>query len=100
MISPEELKQMNEAANKAIDNLVREYNLAIENLTKEQVSEVVRQLFASGDIVRLVSCSGQYRQSVVYLPYSEQQRLQAHINRLEAVLKQNGWSLEKESDAT
>lgn len=77
---------------KAIDDLVREQNLAIENLTKEQVSEVLRQMFACGDIIRHVVCDGPYRQSVIYVPYARAQELESRIKYLEETLRGLGWS--------
>jgi hypothetical protein len=76
---------------KAIDDLVRQQNFAIEKLTREQVSEVIHQMIASGDIQKNVVCAGPYRQSVIYLPYESDQRQRFRIEYLEGELKKLGW---------
>lgn len=62
-------------------DLVRKYQLAVETLTEEQLVEAIRQAILSGDFVRHV-VSGSSAQSVVYLPWSEVERLRAQYDEL------------------
>ena len=77
--------ELQQKIDEAISELVREQNLHIENLTREQVTEVVAQLFKSGDIIRLIQCNTN-AQSVTYLPYRREQELLGEIERLKAML--------------
>lgn len=63
-----------------LTRLVRESNLAVEILTEEQLVEAIRQAIAAGDFQRNVTSDG--RQSVVYLPWREVERLQTKYNEL------------------
>lgn len=78
---------LGEAMQKAIDEMVRQENLHIENLTREQVAEVLRQIFACGDITRLVYVTGTRKQEVVYEPFKREQELMNRIVELEDELR-------------
>ena len=80
---PELQKQMD----KIVDEMVRRHNLAIENLTRDQVTSVVKQLFASGDIVILVSHNSN-AQTASYLPYRRVQELENEIERLQKIIEE------------
>jgi protein-tyrosine-phosphatase len=74
---PELQKQMDAT----ITEMVRRQNLAIENLTRKQVEQVISQLFKSGDIIVQVAHDSNAQQ-VSYLPYRRVQELEAEIERL------------------
>lgn len=73
----------------AIEDLVKQKNLACEELTAEQLALVIRQALACGDIIRLVRVTDS-AQNVIYLPYAEAESLRNRIRDLEEALKQNG----------
>jgi hypothetical protein len=84
-----QLAEQHVAARKAIDDLIREQNLACEELTKWQLTEVIKQALASGDIIRQVRLNDN-GQSVIYVPFAEHERLQGRIRFLEELLKKHG----------
>mgnify|MGYP001591209675 FL=1 len=60
--------------------LVRKHQLAVETLTEQQLAEAIRQAIASGDFMRNVVVDG--RQSVIYIPWREVERLRLLYNEL------------------
>ena len=55
---------------------VREHNLAVEDLTEQQLAEALRQAITAGDFQRCVmNEGGTHKQAVTYLPYREVSRL-------------------------
>lgn len=78
----------------AVDRLVREHNLAVENLTERQLVDLLKQMIAAGDIVRYVvqepGC--EQKQCMVYQPFREVERLKARNADLERALR---WALPK-----
>lgn len=82
---------MNEAL---IEQFIHEHQLAVEQFTKKQLADLLRQLFASGDIVKYVVSDGSNRQALVYLPFNTDERhrteiaeLKKHIAGLEKALE-------------
>lgn len=73
----------------AIEALVRKHQLASDALTETQVVDLIRQLFASGDIFTQV-CVTNGGQSVVYIPYREVESLRSTIQRLKVQLAEHG----------
>ncbi len=71
---------------KHLDDLIRTHNIAIENLTKDQLAEALRQAIACGDFTRLV-VAGSNAQSVMYLPYAREQELESKIAALEHAIE-------------
>ncbi len=67
--------------NKILDNFISKYNLAVDNLTQNQLAEAIRQMISSGDFNRYV-VSGSDKQSIVYLPWSGIDELRAKYNEL------------------
>ena len=59
---------------KEIVELIRKHNLAAENLTEQQLAEVIRQAIACGDFVRYVQ-QNTNAQQVVYLPFAREAQL-------------------------
>ena len=66
----------------AVRELVKEYGIACEKLTKNQLASAICQALKCGDFVRYVTVDG-LSQKVVYQPWSECERLRARINELE-----------------
>ena len=56
--------------------IIKAHNLAVEQLTIEQFVDVIRQMIASGDIIRYVRNADGIgeSQSVVYIPFHEAER--------------------------
>lgn len=77
------------AHQKAVDDMVRKHNLAVESLTEKQLAEAIRQALACGDLVRCVRIADN-AQIVVYEPYTEWGRLNNRIQRLEQLLEEHG----------
>lgn len=79
-----------------VDRLVLEHNLACEQLTEKQLVEALAQALACGDFQRYVTTNGD--QTVVYLPYCEEERLRARIEELEKKLSNVGLDEECEEE--
>lgn len=63
------------AAAAAIVRIVKEHALAREVLTEKQCVELLKQLFASGDIIRNTMPTGHGEaQSVIYIPFAREQK--------------------------
>ena len=77
---------MNSEINGQIERLVKEHQLAQEQLTEKQLVEVIRQAIAAGDFIRFVN-QDKDSQAIVYLPFAEKERLEARIKDLEEGLK-------------
>lgn len=90
MISADFRKQFADASLK----LIREHNIAVEALTESQLSEAFMQAVACGDFTRLVTTDE--RQSVIYVPFANEQQHLSEINRLRELLKANGIPSEQE----
>lgn len=69
---------------RAVSDLIRQHNLATEQLTTSQLADAIRQALASGDFIRHVRTDG--AQAVVYVPYAEVEKLRAKIATLETAL--------------
>lgn len=65
---------------------IRERQIQHEQFTENQLAELIRQILASGDIIKLVTTDA--RQTVIYAPFSEVERLKARVAELEAELEQ------------
>lgn len=82
---PEDLAALQKKAADAIMELVREKNIAIENLTREQVASAFLQAIQCGDITRLV-VKGTDAQGVVYVPYAREATLRTAIRNAHDLL--------------
>lgn len=71
--------------------LVRQYALACEALTEQQLAEAIRQALQCGDFQRLVSVDG--GQQVVYIPFAREQQLE---NQIEDMRKTGPFTLPNE----
>lgn len=97
----------------AIDDLIRQHNLAIENLTSKQLGEAIRQAIVCGDFRRLIvagsgrtpihdyfpvlnpthvptSFESSHTQCIVYMPFAELGKLQRRVDYLTDLLKEHG----------
>lgn len=59
-----------------ITNLIHEHHLQLRKFTENQLVDLLRQLLQSGDIIKYV-CQSDNSQALVYLPFSEKQRVEA-----------------------
>lgn len=66
--------------NEAVEQIVRDLNFKVEKWTHQQLVDLIKQLLASGDIVKYVTDDG--RQALVYQPFAEVERLRAIIEEL------------------
>lgn len=82
------------AYQKAVEELVRKYTLAVESLTEKQLAEVIRQVIACGDLAWYVRVTDNAKM-VVYVPYAEAERLRARIREVESVKSRLVWILVK-----
>lgn len=78
------LKKMNEALKKA----VHEHNVQVENLTRAQFIEALKQACASGDFQRHVVVGPEHRQAVTYIPFRHSEEHRQRIRELEAQVAQ------------
>jgi predicted nucleic acid-binding Zn ribbon protein len=62
----------------SIYRMVEERNLAVENLTREQLANAIEQAIKAGDFRRFVAPNG--GQQVVYLPFQMVDELQRQTN--------------------
>lgn len=70
-----------------VGKLVDGHNMAVEGLTRFQFCDVLKQMIASGDFMRVVRAGPPEDQAVVYLPYRRVQELEARIRELEAEIE-------------
>lgn len=75
----------------AVDKLVKDYALACEKLTQQQLAELICQIIKSGDIFRLVVNDPslgymEVKQSMVYQPFRDVERLRNEIKTLKDAL--------------
>ena len=76
------------SADTAIRNMIRNHQVAIEELTEQQAAEAFKQACSCGDFQRLVR-RGDSAQSVIYIPFAREEELQSRIQRLEKALTEN-----------
>lgn len=69
--------------------LLRKHQIATEELTETQLAEALRQALASGDFMRYVRFSDS-AQVVVYIPFTQVERLRTEVARLKQLLEVNG----------
>lgn len=74
--------------------LLRKHQIATEELTELQLAEAFRQALASGDFMRYVRFSDS-AQIVVYIPFTEVDRLRDEVTRLNKLLDDNGIDYKK-----
>jgi hypothetical protein len=60
-----------EAFTAALNEMVMRSHLAVENMTQEQLVDLIRQMIESGDIVKYVREGLPHTQNLVYMPYAE-----------------------------
>ncbi len=77
--------QFHTAAREAIMDLVEQHSMAVEGLTRDQLTEVIFQMIKSGDITKLVSTDNNMQ--VTYVPYREVRHLRAEVDRLSELLQ-------------
>lgn len=77
-----------EAVSKAMDEVIREHNIACDKLTKEQFVNALKQAVACGDFVKYVQ-AGTDAQAVVYQPFAREQELLWQIEDLKEQLAES-----------
>lgn len=75
---------MDATIDKILADFIKDYNIKIEALTRDQTASAIKQAIKSGDLQRFVSVHGQ---AVVYIPFAEKARLELRIQELEAEIK-------------
>lgn len=73
-----------------LQDFIRRHNLAVEELTEQQLAEAMRQIIRSGDLMRYVTlrANGGIAQVVVYEPFAREEQLKNRIRNLEDFLRQ------------
>jgi hypothetical protein len=74
--------QLNKEYKKALEDLTKANNLAVDGLTKSQFLSVLEQMIQSGDFLRYVYLDGRSQQ-ITYIPFRETERLKSKIIELE-----------------
>lgn len=69
------------------EELVRRERIAVDELTQKQIASALRQAIACGDFIRQVRVDNR-AQTVVYIPFDREQKLEQRIAELESVLAQ------------
>ena len=72
---------MGDTLNKILEPLLRNHEIAVEALTRDQLVDAIRQAIKCGDFARLVESRGQ-TQCVVYRPFAEANRLSGLYHEL------------------
>lgn len=65
---------MREAFNAVLNEMVERSHLAVDNMTQQQLVDLIRQMIESGDIVKYVREGLPHTQNLVYMPYAELER--------------------------
>lgn len=66
----------------ALDELIRKYRLAVNDLTEKQLAEAIRQAIACGDFERHI-CASNSTQFVIYIPHAREAYLLNKVRELE-----------------
>lgn len=85
-MTAEELSALHKNFDEAIANAVKQHQIAIDDLTEQQVVHVFKEAIACGDIsinVVVPERFGQIRQGAMYIPFAEKERLESRIKELE-----------------
>lgn len=88
---PEQSDRLHAAADAAIERIVREHALAVNILTEKQCVELLKQLFASGDIIRNTMPVGPRHsetQSVIYIPFAREQELTGKLQDVRKICEE------------
>lgn len=88
-MTAEELSALHKNCDEAIAKAVKAHQIAIDNLTEQQVVQVFKQAIECGDIsinVVVPERFGQIRQGAMYIPFAEKERLESRIKELEREL--------------
>lgn len=78
--------ELQKSFDEALQKAIKAHQIAINDLTEKQCCEVFKQAIQCGDIQKLVRQTDD-AQSVIYIPFEEQQRLQFRIQELEAQIR-------------
>lgn len=70
-------------------NWLAETQIMIDNLTKDQLADALRQAIACGDFQRCVMLLEMPGQNVIYIPFAREQQLRAEIQRLTDLLEKH-----------
>ena len=85
-MTDDELQELHEKFNAKLAEIVAKNNLAIEELTEQQVVKVFKQAIQCGDIRKLIRYdSGS--QCVIYIPFEREERLTAEKEELSSKLR-------------
>lgn len=83
-----------------ISDFIRKFNLEVEGMTQTQLADLLKQMIASGDIVRYVNhlpsqvdpgtkVTLNHAQKIEYIPFREVEGLKRRIKDLEDLLGEN-----------
>jgi phytoene/squalene synthetase len=72
---------MNTELQNQLLEFVREHQIAHDQFTERQMAELIRQMLASGDIIRNVRTDG--AQNVIYVPYADMERMRSRMRLVE-----------------
>lgn len=82
-----ELQNLRERLDEATRKLVREHNIACEQLTERQIANALRQAIECGDFQKFVHKDGA-SQHVAYIPFQREQELRGRVRELEDRIEQ------------
>ena len=68
--------------------LVRNYRLAAEQLTEQQLASALKQALQAGDFQKYCRASDNGQQ-IVYIPFNEVEQLRNRIEHLKSILEAN-----------
>lgn len=89
---------MNPDIEKHLAELIRQHNIAVDNLTQKQVVDAFKQAILAGDFQKHVSVLNQ--QQVVYLPFAREQELFHKVQALQEEVKELRSKIEAVGRAT
>lgn len=86
-MNTEEMYQLRALADAAIERVVKQHQLAADSLTEKQLVELLKQVLASGDIIKHTVVYSD-AQSVVYIPFAQTDRLRDQLYRVRQLCKE------------
>ena len=72
---------------KCVEEMIKRYNLAVENLTEQQLAQAIGDAIACGDFVRFLAPQGQ---QVVYIPFAQYDLMRSRNEFLEGEFRKLG----------
>lgn len=96
-IPVEHLDSWQQRVREATLELVKKHGIATDALTENQIADALRQAIECGDFIRHV-VANDGRQTVVYIPFAREQRLEAQLAAIRELVESFGLSIQARAE--